>query len=88
MENKLYILWGVCRMCKNNFERRYATQRGVKRAYAHAEKRRRWGRWGRSQVWWMGKRMPCCTNGPYTIGWAYDFAQEAILKRDNKEMSK
>jgi hypothetical protein len=72
MEPKLYILYGECVKCHKGFERRYATQRGVKRAYAHAEK----------------KGMPCCTNGSYTIGWAYDFAQEAILKRDNKEMSK
>jgi hypothetical protein len=65
MEPKLYILWGVCRMCHKGFERRYATQRGVKRAYTRAQ----------------NKRYSCCPNAGYTIGWAYDFAQEAILKQ-------
>jgi len=65
MDKKLYILYGECKVCRNSFERRYATQRGVKCAYTRAE----------------NKGMPCCTNGSYTIGWAYDFAQEAILNQ-------
>jgi len=65
MEPKLYILYGECAKCHKGFERRYATKRGVKCAYTRAE----------------NKGMPCCTNGSYTIGWAYDFAQEAIVNQ-------
>ena len=66
MEPKLYILYGECAKCHKGFERRYATERGVKCASTRA----------------LNKgRMPCCTDESYTIGWAYDFAQEEIVKQ-------
>ena len=65
MEPKLYILYGECAKCHKGFERRYATKKGVKCAYTRAR----------------NKRYSCCTDESYTIGWGYDFAQEAIVKQ-------
>jgi hypothetical protein len=60
-----FILRGQCE-CGNSFERRYATQRGVKNASTRAG----------------NKGMSCCPHGWFRIKWLHDLgAQEEIVNQ-------